>query len=353
MIRFSLLSAVCVCACCTPVARATTIAMVPVGNPGNSNDTTGFGGVSNPYQIGEFEITNSQYVDFLNAVARLDTNSLYFATMTSTVSGGINRSGSNGSYVYAAKPDMGNKPVNWVNYWSVLRFVNWLHNGQPTGAQGNTTTEDGAYTLTAAAISANSVTRNAGARWFLPTANEWYKAAYHKNDGVTNHYWSYPTQSNTAPYSDQPPGSGAPQPSNTANMFADDQLSNGYNDGFAVTGSPFQDNPLQVYLTDVGAYVSALSPYGTYDQAGNVNEWIDDRPSDTSRGIRGGYWLTEPNISISSFVNDITATTRSQSVGFRVAAVPEPSGLMPLAAAALIVLLLPRKIFPAQTSRWE
>ncbi len=43
-------------------------------------------------------------------------------------------------------------PVNFVSFWDGLRFANWLHNGQPTGAQGNSTTEDGAYTLTAGGI---------------------------------------------------------------------------------------------------------------------------------------------------------------------------------------------------------
>lgn len=326
-------------------AFATTIPTVIVGNPGNPNDSTGVGGVAQAYQIGQYEVTNSQYADFLNAVAKHDTNSLFFAPMMSTVEGGINRSGANGSFEYSVKPGMGDKPVNWVDFWSTLRFVNWMNNGQPTGEQDNTTTEDGAYTLTPAAISANTVTRNPGATWFLPNQNEWYKAAYHKNDGPTNHYWSYPTASNTAPYSDQPPGTDAPQSSNTANMFADDHLSNGYDDGFAVTGSPFLDNPSQVYLTDVGAYLSSVSSYGTYDQAGNAYEWIEDRASSDSRGIRGGDWQAGPSASASSFVNDITATNKLQSVGFRVATVPEPWHLPYTAAAVLIAAMrLTRKV---------
>ncbi len=41
--------------------------------------------------------------------------------------------------------DWAEGPVNWVSFWDAARFVNWLHNGQPTGAQGLGTTEDGAY----------------------------------------------------------------------------------------------------------------------------------------------------------------------------------------------------------------
>ena len=50
-----------------------------------------------------------------------------------------------------------------------------------------------------------TITRNPGAKWFLPSENEWYKAAYHKNDGVTGNYWNYPTSTDVLPYSDQPP----------------------------------------------------------------------------------------------------------------------------------------------------
>ena len=34
----------------------------------------------------------------------------------------------------------------------------------------------------------------ADAKYWIPTENEWYKAAYHKNDGVTGNYFDYPTE---------------------------------------------------------------------------------------------------------------------------------------------------------------
>ena len=42
-----------------------------------------------------------------------------------------------------------------------------------------------------------AVTRKPGATWVIPTEDEWYKVAYHKNDGVTGNYGDYPTGSNT------------------------------------------------------------------------------------------------------------------------------------------------------------
>jgi hypothetical protein len=69
--------------------------------------------------------------------------------------------------------------VDFVSFWNALRFANWLHNGQPRGLQDETTTEDGAYTLTPTGIVNNTITRNPGAVVFLPSENEWYKAAYY------------------------------------------------------------------------------------------------------------------------------------------------------------------------------
>lgn len=120
---------------------------VTVGNPGNNNDTTGYGSVNYTYQIGTYEVTNNEYVEFLNAVAANDTHNLYRADMTSEVRGGIIRSGSSGSYTYSTKPNMGNKPVIFVSWFDCARYCNWLSNGKPTGPQDKTTTESGIYPL--------------------------------------------------------------------------------------------------------------------------------------------------------------------------------------------------------------
>src|SRR6185295_4595952 len=121
--------------------------------------------------------------------------------------------------------------------------------------------------------------------------SEWYKAAYYQpaaQGGDSDSYWLYPTRTNSLPNSDQPPG----DPSilaNVGNFFRNDDVANGYNDGYAVTGSGSLDTS-QNYLTDVGAYSSATSFYGTFDQGGNVNEWNEAlvSQSSTGRGFRGG-----------------------------------------------------------------
>lgn len=121
---------------------------VNVKNANNLAHTTGFGNVNYEYKISQFLITNSQYVEFLNAVAATDLYGLYSTTMgTDSVRGGIVRNGSSGSYFYAAKTNMGDKPVNYVRWFDCARYCNWLTNGKPTGPQSLQTTEDGAYLL--------------------------------------------------------------------------------------------------------------------------------------------------------------------------------------------------------------
>ncbi len=112
--------------------------------------TTGYGSVDYTYRISKYEVTNAQYAEFLNAVASTDSYGLYDTDMGSPEPwewGGITRSGSSGSYTYSAIGGREDMPVNHVSWYDSLRFANWLHNGQPTGAQDNSTTEDGAYTI--------------------------------------------------------------------------------------------------------------------------------------------------------------------------------------------------------------
>jgi len=99
------------------------------------------GEVNYTYQISTYEVTNSQYVEFLNAIAATDPNALYNPAMSSD--GGVMRSGSDGSYSYNVITGRDNMPVNFVPAVDALRFVNWLDSGQPTGMQNDASTEDG------------------------------------------------------------------------------------------------------------------------------------------------------------------------------------------------------------------
>ncbi|MHC4251085.1 MAG: formylglycine-generating enzyme family protein, partial [Planctomycetota bacterium] len=221
----------------------------PVGDPRNDPDSTGFGAVAYSYRIGKYEVTNAQYCEFLNAVARAGAFGLYQGGMAGEY-GGITRSGAPGGYTYSVKPRMADKPVNFVSWYDALRYANWLTNGRRDGG-----TETGSYTFARtgggwrvmmpdhAAFAAGR-----GVKWVLASENEWYKAAYYdpRKPGGAG-YWPFAAGGHGAPAGNV--GGGAP--------------------------------------SDVGAYGNAGSAYGTFDQNGNMWEWNETRGGGNC-GVRGG-----------------------------------------------------------------
>jgi formylglycine-generating enzyme required for sulfatase activity len=329
-------------------AFAVTIDTVPVGNAGNSPDPeTGHGAVAYQFRMGRTEVTLGQYAAFLNAVAVDDTYFLYNSTLAEDHNiAGIARSGFAGHWTYSVIGSP-NKPVTYVGWADAARFANWLHNGQPSGPQNASTTEDGAYTMNGATgdPATRTINRNPGAKWFIPSLDEWYKAAYHKNDGPTGNYWDYPLSTDSLPYSAQPPGFDSPDAAYTGNFYNNDGIPfGGYDDGYAVSLSTERD-AFQNYLTDVGAYSLSLSPYGTFDQGGNVGEWTEERRSggDGPRNWRGGSWFHIGTLMKGLFRESELGDHGPQNAfaGFRVATVPEPSTLV-LAAVGLLALIAMR-----------
>jgi formylglycine-generating enzyme required for sulfatase activity len=350
MIRTILLVFLAACILAPRLAFAITIPTVPVGNVGNIGDPHPnghgpFGAVEYNYRIGTYEVTVGQYAEFLNAVAKTDTYALYNTSMAGSLFFNVPhivRSGVSGDYSYSVVGSP-NKPITYVNWGDAARFANWMHNGQPTGSQDASTTESGAYelngALTIAALSL--VTRASNATWFIPTEDEWYKAAFHMNDGATGNYWDYPTSTNAVPYSDQPPGTGSPTMSNSANFFKNDAITNGYDDGYAVTGMTNRSNIVD-YLTDVGAYSASSSPYGTFDQGGNVWEW-NETIDDTARGVRGGSWDTDSFPLLATSGYSLYPTLEGPHHGFRLATVAEPSSVTLIAAGIVLLVAFGRR----------
>lgn len=315
---------------------AVTIDTVPVGNAGNPNDPlTGFGTVNYGYNIGRTEVTNAQYAEFLNLKAKNDPLGLYNSDMASAY-GGITRSGVSGNFVYQVKPDMGNKPVSYVSSYDAIRFANWLNNGQ-----GTADTETGAYTIlggTAAPSNGLSISRNSDAKWFLPSNNEWHKAAYHQpaaQGGDADDYWLYPTRSNSLPTL----ASAIDLPGPTRGDIA--------NPGVNVINFFFGAdwNGLDGNFTSVGtAGPLSESFYGTSDQGGNVFEWNEALLSGSFRFSRGGafYSVTPDLQSTGGRTFDLPTDERGE-IGFRVAAIPEPSSLVLSALGALGLLITARR----------
>ncbi len=279
----------------TSVPASVTIDWVAVGNAGNAADTTGYGAVAYAYQIGKYEVTNAQYGAFLNAAAKTDNYALYNSNMSSL---GISRSGSSGSYTYSVTTALANRPVVYVSWFDAARMANWMVNGQ-----GNGSTETGAYTLNGA-TSGVSFTKNAGAQVYIPTENEWYKAAYY--NAANTSYSLYPNGQNTITTAD-------------AN----------YNNSVGST-------------TNVGTYSSDPSSYGTFDQGGNVWEWNDAVTSSSRRGLRGSSFDSNGSNLRASSRDGTGPAGEDNDLGFRVASVPEPTSLL-LTMLAGGVMLARRK----------
>lgn len=307
------------------VAAAVTIDMVTVGDANNPADPlTGYGSVGYTYEIGKYEVMNSQYAEFLNSVAATDTYGLYNIGMASDPRGGIVRSGSDGSYTYSVKDNMGDKPVNYVSFYDAVRFANWLQNGQPAGAQGPGTTETGSYTVfTDGSNNTTNVSARTSSGWVIPTENEWYKAAYFQPSsagGPADNYWLYPTQSDVAPA----PGL-ADAAGNITN--AGPNVVN-YNSGADWNGQNGN-------VTTVGsAGPSSDSYYGTFDQGGNLYEWDETIINGSSRGWRGGDWLNNASPIQATTRNNNPPSAETGEIGFRLA-IPEP----PCVGAAVVAAL--------------
>ena len=314
----------------TSAAASVTIDYVSVGHAGNAADSTGYGAVAYAYQIGKYEVTNAQYTAFLNAVnptgsgtGGVGPNGIYNTNMGSNSRGGITYTPDAVSGAkYTIRTSMGDKPVNFVSWYDSARFTNWLGNGQGAGS-----TETGAYTLSG---NTGIITKNVGATVYIPSEDEWYKAAYYDptaGAGGGDNYWLYPTQSNTAPTVA------------SANFSTGDITNPGAN--VANYNDAADWNSQNGNVTTVGS-AAANNYFGTADQGGNLHEWNDAVIDGSTRGLRGASWNGSEIILSSSYRRNNVPTLEGDAAGFRVASVPEPTSLL-LSMLAGGMMLIRRK----------
>lgn len=268
-----------------------TIPTAYVGDVGNvAHQPTGYGSVNYGYYITRYEVTFGDYATFLNAVAtQTDPYGLY--NPTGFIVEGIERSGDTGAYTYAAKAGLEDVPVYGVTFWNAARFANWLSTGgTETGVyllNGNPTPNNASITRDATAWAAGGIA--------LASEDEWFKAAFY--DPTLNNdeggYWKYPFKSNTI---------------NAGDAVFDN-----------ITNGPRSN----------AVYSDKTSHYGTFHQAGNLDELSDtigtvnaSQPGD-GRLLKGGSWAT-PNVPEqiyrleASFRGPATLPTQqSRTIGFR------------------------------------
>lgn len=269
------------------------IEFTTIGDAGNTAApdkwVSGLGTVNYVYGIGTYEISRSM-VEKANNLGGLG---LTLAPM-SGVTGG-------------PRPEMAASGLNW---YQTARFVNWLNTstGNAPAYKFNDTTF-ALWQAGDAGYDPNNLYRNSQARYFLPSENEWYKAAYY--DAATNSYSKFATGSNDVPAS----------------------VTSGVAANTAVYNLPRSQGPADIMLA------GGRSFYGTMGQSGNLFELLETeyfRVNDPNalRVQRGGDWTTDDIHYISRTISGgITSSTSQDSLGFRVAtnfsSIPEPaSGLL-------------------------
>ena len=146
-----------------------SIDFVEIGNPGNAADTTGSpkpaGSVAYTYNIGKYEVSRDMVLKASSAVGLGVT----LADMTSYGGNGLDR------------------PAVGISWNEAARFVNWLNTSKGYQAAYNFTTSGANDNITlwgAGQYSGSNQYRHKDAYYFLPTLDEWYKAAYGSPSGT-------------------------------------------------------------------------------------------------------------------------------------------------------------------------
>ena len=213
-----------------------------------------------------------------------------------------------------------NQPAATISWYEAAAFVNFLNTNSGKTAAYNLTFSAG-WSMTpqnptnAWTLGGTNLYRNKNAYYFLPSENEWYKAAYYNPAG--SNYFLYPTASSSAPSS----------------------VASGTNPNTAVfyASGPSAYPPAEVTIA------GGRSSYGTMGQGGNVREWIETSISGLNisttenRPTLGGFYGDVVGVLSSTNRASFAPTTENPNIGFRVASVPEPStyALLLLGAGAM------------------
>lgn len=224
-----------------------------VGDPGNrdTNDEeipdfpgTRIGGVDYAFWLAMKEVTVEQHLGFVEAYYPFYVKNTGDVFASPAFTG---RSIFAGSGEVLVIPGHALDEPTEMSWEYAARYINWLHHGKvieewafETGVYDTSTfvqDDDGSWQ--------HQPARNPGARFFMPTLDEWTKAGYwdpEKNDGAGG-YWRFPNGS------DEEPRPGLPGDGGERNA-----------------GDP------DVFPLGVGSYPDVRSPWGMLDMAGGQSE---------------------------------------------------------------------------------
>ena len=255
------------------------------------------------FRISKYEITNRQWNNFRNNL-------------------GVNVTGNPlSAYDQNSYYTGDNVPVNAISIYEAMQFVNWLNTSTGhqraykfTGTQGQANYTFVPWSVGDSGYNASNPFRNSQAYYFLPTENEWVKAAY----------WNGTTLQTYATKVGE-------------NLYQGNGSNGGWN--FKLNGDWGPSGPSDG-LWNVGSGSEELN--GTFDMMGNAWELTEspyysgDFTSDSYLAIRGGSIQYDTSLFNSAFRMANKASWDSYADdGFRIASIPEPTSFLFLTLAAL------------------
>jgi len=203
-----------------PAAGGDGIDWVTVGAPGNAaypgdkyGPLAGRGSVPYEYRIGRLEVTTGQWLEFVNTFINRTASGSDFGDATFW---GARRDLS--GHRFELMPGFDNAaliPVYGISWRSAAMYANWLHNAKSSDLAA---IASGAYDISTFSTNADGtfndqLTHSPGAKYWIPTLDEWIKAAHYDparyGPGQPG-WWEY------ANSSDVPPVSGLPGVGDTA-----------------------------------------------------------------------------------------------------------------------------------------
>jgi formylglycine-generating enzyme required for sulfatase activity len=267
--------------------------LVTIGNAGNAADTAdgdffaagiqNYGAVAYTYQIMLTEVTIAEFT----ASGAGNGNENYWNDGTRTVGP--------------------NAPAVYVSLYEAMKYCNWLTSGNVNN--GYYSTPDGGTTYQANALNHDAYAAANGLTYFLPTEDEWYKAAYFKPDGS-----GYSLYAN-----------------GTANI-----PTHGTTDGWNYDNNGYVNSaPNYIWVAGFGG----VEQNGTYDMMGNVVEWTEE----ASGVLRAASYSFDEFYQRSSFRGKGGPGDEDANAGFRIAVIPEPGISMLLAIGGGIAWLVRKK----------
>lgn len=291
------------------------------GNPayggGPNGELAGRGSVAYEYRMSKLEITSAQWLEFINVFAPQAKDPGGFLRPDYS---GITAVPGGGAGSYMLKPWVANAGmvgVYGITWREAAMYCNWLHNGK---SHEWSAIQNGAYDVSTFGPNPNGgysdqLTHSPGAQFWIPTLDEWIKAAhYDPNHGGAGSpgWWTYPYASEDQPMPGLP----------------------GFGQTSAGVTNPFgYANVLDIPL---GAYANVNSPWGLLDVSGGASEWTEQTdtpgPIHWDRVAKGTYaGATDFTLLLDQiYTQNYQPPFTSFFTGLRVASpVPSPSaGLM-------------------------